>query len=174
MSDPITAIAIASAVMGAASSIQQGQVASANAKTQANFADYNAKVADTNATIARQQAVANEESQRRSAALVLGRQRAGAAEAGGGLDGTAGDLYAQSLSTADLDAKNILYMGELKGRGLDSDAALQRSGAGAYRSNASSAITGSYLSAAGAAFAGAGNYYKTSALMKTGKTGLAD
>lgn len=169
MADPFTWAAIAGAALSAASSIQQGRVASANAKSAANVADYNAKVADNNAATARQQAVANEEGQRRQAALQLGRQRAGTAEAGGGLSGTSGDLYAQSLQNADLDAKNILYMGELRGEGSDSESTLQRTGASQYRANGKAAVSGSYLSAAGAAFSGVGNYYKTSALSKVGQ-----
>lgn len=163
-------IMAAGAAVAAASAIQQGRVASANAKSQANVSDYNAKVAENNAATSRQQAVANEEGQRRQAALQLGRQRAGTAEAGGGLDGTSGDLYAQSLQNVDLDAKNILYQGDLRGQGLDSEATLQTAGAGQYRSNASQAVSGSYYSAAGAALSGAGNYYKTTALAKVGQT----
>lgn len=170
---PVAYLMVASTALAAASAIQQGKVASANSQSQANISDYNAKVASNNATTARQQAGANEEAQRRQAAIQLGRQRAGTAQAGGGLDGTSGDLYAQSLQNVDLDAKNILYQGDLRGQGLDSESTLQTAGASQYRSNASTAISGSYLSAAGAAFSGAGNYYKTSALMKAGNPNLA-
>lgn len=162
-------VAIAAAVIAAASSIQQGRVASANAKSQANYADYNAKVSENNATISREQAVANEESQRRQAGLQLGRMRAGIAESGGGLSGTSGDLYSQSLAASDLDAKNILYMGDLKGMGLESDASLQRSSASMYRDNASAIRSGSYLSAAGKAFASYGSYAQSSSLSTPGQ-----
>lgn len=158
MSDPVTGALILSAVLGGASAIQQGQVASANAKSAQNTANYNSQVATNNAVSARQQAAANEEAQRRGAAMQMGRLRAGVAESGVGTDSTAADLYGQSLASADLDAKNILYAGELKGLGLDSEAYSQQQAAQRYGSNASSAVTGSVLSAGTAALSSYNSY----------------
>lgn len=147
----MAAVPIILAAVAVVSSIQQSNTAKANAQSQANIASYNQKVSENNATSARQAAAANEEAQRRQSAVQLGRLRAGIVESGGGTDGSNGDLYGQSAANADLDAKNILYAGELKGQGLDSEAYMQGQAAERYRSNASSIGNATLLNAGTAA-----------------------
>lgn len=157
-------LTVASAGMSILSAVQQGQVASANAKSSANIAGYNQKVAENNAVATRQQAVANEESQRRSASIQMGRARASIAESGAGADGA--DLYGQGLATAELDAKNILYAGDLKGQGLDSEAYMQGQAKQTYSSNAKAASNGIFLNAAGSVLSSFGNYTRGASLSK--------
>jgi len=158
---PVAYLIAASAAMTVVSAIQQGNVASANAKSAANVAGYNAKVAENNAVAARQQAGANEEAFRRQAAIDLGKQRASIAENGSGLDS-----YASSLANVELDAQNIRYGGELKALGMEQESVLQRNSAAISRGNASSAMTGGILNAGAAALSGVSSYGKYNASLK--------
>lgn len=63
-------------------------------------------------------AAREEEAQRRAARMAIGRQAAAQAEAGIGTSGSAGLLLEQSAVLAELDALNIRYGGELRGKGL--------------------------------------------------------
>jgi mannitol-specific phosphotransferase system IIBC component len=147
---------IVAAIAGAGGALVSASAASQQAKAQQNMANYNAQVATNNATAVRQQAGANEEAQRRQAAVQLGRERAGIVQSGQGLDGTGADIYRQSTGNAELDALNTRYMGELKGQGLDSESTLQRTAATQYGNNASSALIGGFLNAGAAGLSGYG------------------
>lgn len=130
--------------------------------TAVSTADSQRRAAHTNADIARQkakiavdQAGVNEDAQRRRAAMVLGQQRAAAAESGSDLStGTNADLAAQSATNAELDALNIRYQGKLG----------QLSGneqAGLDDMRADDASNAQYLNAASSALSGYGSYVKS-------------
>lgn len=134
--DPTTLLMVASSVMSAAGSIQQGNSAKA-------AAEYNARVAENNAITARQQAAAQEEQHRRLARRQLGQMRAAYGASGVTMEGSPLDILAQSAKDAELDALNIRYGGELKAQGLESEAVLERyRGKSAQRAGYMGAATG--------------------------------
>lgn len=129
-------IQIGAAIIGAIGSVQQGNAA----KSAAN---YNARVAENNATLARQQAAAQEEQHRRLARRQLGQMRAAYGASGVTMEGSPLDILAQSAKDAELDALNIRYGGELKAQGLESEAVLERyRGESAQRAGYMGAATG--------------------------------
>jgi len=153
-----TGLSVASGALGVIGAIQQGRQASAAAQSEANMADYNAKMADIQAKQTYAAAGRTEEEQRRRARAVVGNQIASSAEAGGGLNG---DLLRQSLFDAEEDALAIRYEGDLKARGLKDAAALQRSNAEMARDRAKQAKSASYLNAAGSLLSAGTSYYKS-------------
>lgn len=130
--------------------------------TAVSSADAQRRAAHTNADIARQkgkiaadQANVNEDAQRRRAQLILGQQRAAAAESGSDLStGTNADLAAQSATNAELDALNIRYQGKL---GILSN----NEQAGLDDMRADDASNAQYLNAASSALSGYGSYVKS-------------
>lgn len=162
MADPITILAVtaaASSVMGIAGAITSANAQSASAKSAANAAEYNAEVDRQRATVATQQGNANEEAQRRSAAIAMGRQTAATAQSGVDLSsGSALDLYQQSATNAELDALNIRYGAQLQAQGLQQQGALDTMTAQQQRANANSAMTAGYLNAGASALSSYGTY----------------
>lgn len=157
---PIMAIAmLATAAVGAYSAVQSGKAAEAQYKSAQQAADYNAEIEAQNARVARQQAGAREEAQRRQARQVLGEQRAALSQAGIGLAGSAADVYGQSAANAELDALNIRYEGELGARGLLAQSALTSYEGKVAGMNAKSAKKAGYVNAASSLLAGATNAY---------------
>ena len=101
-----------------------GAMKSASAKSDA--LEYNARMADRNALIARQQASFEATRQDK-----LGRMRIGAIRAGYGASGAGSneDVLSMSITNAELDKQTILYKGELRAMGYQDEAALDRYGA---------------------------------------------
>lgn len=137
----------ATVVVGVASAVQ-------GADAQRRAAHTNADISRQKAKIAVDQAGVNEDAQRRRAQMVLGQQRAAAAESGSDLStGTNADLATQSATNAELDALNIRYQGKLG----------QLSGteqAGLDDMRADDATTAGQLGVASAALSGYGSYLK--------------
>jgi hypothetical protein len=104
-------------------------LAIAQAVNARNASKYNAGLAATQAKEAQMQAAAEEEQQRREARTFMGRQRAAVAQSGVG-PGTTDLLENQSAVLAELDALNIRYGGNMRGRGLLLEGASQRRSAG--------------------------------------------
>lgn len=159
MADPVTWIAIGTAVLGAGAAVYEGQVASANAKAQANAEEYNAVVATNAARDANLQAGSREEAARRHARQILGKQRAAIAESGAGFGGTYAGVIDQSAANAELDALNARYQGDIESRGLLAQAEQARYGARVSRMNAKSARTAGYINAGAAALSAGSGYY---------------
>lgn len=138
------ALLIASTAVQAIGAVSKGNAAKA-------AAGYNAALMDQEAAAERQQASAREEQGRRQAAQVLGAQRAAFAQSGGGMGGSAADVMRQSSINAELDALTMRYEGELRARGLESQAAAERfAGKQAQRAG--------YFEAAGTILGGAAKY----------------
>lgn len=159
MADPITWLGIAagaSAAVGAVGAIQSGRQAQAAAQSEANMADYNAKVADIQARQTYAAAGRQEDEQRRQARAVIGQQLASSAEAGAGLNG---DLLRQSIFDSESDTQAIRYEANLRAQGLTEQADIARSSAGVSRARGRSAMGASYLNAAGSLLSGATSYY---------------
>ena len=135
-----TVASIIGTAFSAIGGIQQGKAAS-------NAATYNAQIAERNAIIARQQAAADEQRQRRMGVLRLGAARAAYGEAGVELEGSPLDILEQSAAQEELDALTIRYKGELRGMGAESEAALNRA-------QAPSLLTQGYMKAGSAVLLG--------------------
>jgi hypothetical protein len=148
--------AAASAVIGVIGSIQQGNQAEAAAESQANMDEYNAKKADQQAEHANRMAGIKEDDQRRRLRAAVGNQIASSAEAGAGLNS---DLIRQSLYDGEMDTAAIRYEGALQADGYSSSAAMSRSNAEISRRQGKSAVTASYLNAAGSLVGAASSYY---------------
>jgi hypothetical protein len=164
---------IASAAMSAVGAVAGGVAASNSANAQANAADYNAKIQENQATVARynaqsagEQAAAREEMQRRRFAQVQGQAIAGLAQSGTDLaSGSNKDILDQNALAAELDALTIRYEGSQArdsyantSSNLMSQAQLSRYNASAYRSNADAAMTGGFLNAGANLLSGASKY----------------
>lgn len=151
---------IAGTAMQAVGAIQQGNAQAAQYQAQAQANEYNARIQRMQAEAAGQQWSAREDAQRSAARRVLGQQLAATAESGVALNGTASDLFRQSLVNAEQDALNVRYEGELNRIGLLNNAALSDYEAASARKAASAARKAGYLSAAAAIAGGAYQYSK--------------
>lgn len=110
---------VGAAGLGAIGSIQQGFAS----KQQA---EYNAGVAEQNATAARQQAALDESTSRKKSAMLLGTIRARAAANTGDIGGSALDVLSDSAAEAELEALTLRYRGEVRARQMESEAAIER------------------------------------------------
>ena len=140
MADPVTALAVVGLVIGTYGTIQQSQAVSA-----AN--DANARIAEQNATLARQAAAVEARRQKLQTQSLLANIHGQYAAAGVSLEGSPLDVLANAAANAELDNLLITYGGELKGRGLQQTAAMDRSAAknatsAGYYTAASNALTG--------------------------------
>jgi hypothetical protein len=89
----------------------------------------NAATLRNQASVARAQGYADEESQRRYARQFAGRQAAAIAQSGSGVGGSNAMLIEQDAITAELDALNIRYAAGQRGAALDAEAkAVRRAG----------------------------------------------
>lgn len=138
------ALLIAGTAMQAIGAIQQGNAAK-------SAADYNAAIAEQNATVERQQAGAREDAKRREVRQILGQQRAAFAQSGGGMGGSAADVMHQSSVNGELDALTLRYEGDLRARGLEAGATQERFAG-------KQAQTQGYMQAVGTILGGASRY----------------
>jgi hypothetical protein len=140
--------------------IQQGQQQQAALQQQANQAQRDKDALVNQARVARQQAGAEEESQRREARQLLATQRAAIGQSGAS-GGTLGLLQEDSEMQAELDALNIRYGGEQQASNLLSQANEAGISSGILKGNASQASRAGYLGAgAGLLSSGASLYSK--------------
>lgn len=155
-----TVLAIAAAATSAASAIAAGQQARRQANQQAAAAEYNAAVAQNQATQAFAAGAERENIQRRQAAQQLSEQRAAFAQSG--LDpssGSALDVQLQSARNAELDALQTRYEGILTGQNYQQQAALGVYEGGVLRASGRAAQRTSYVTAAGNLLSGAASAY---------------
>jgi hypothetical protein len=146
MADPLSMVAVGSMVAGSATS---AYAANQNAKAQRDADVFNAGIAEQEAVVARDQAGQAAELQRRESRKVIGSMRANAG-ASGLTDGSMFDVLEESASAAELDRQTILYQGELKARGYQNTATLDRA-------SGRNAIKQGQLQSASALLTGAGN-----------------
>jgi hypothetical protein len=150
---------VATAAVAAYGAYQQGQAQEANLKYQAESDRYNRDIQARNATLARQQAGAREEAQRRRAKQFMGEQQAQLSQAGAGLSGSYADVIGQSAADAELDALNIRYEGELQAMGLLEQSQQSELSARVNRINARQAGRAGNTAAASTLLSGASNAY---------------
>ena len=163
---------IAGTAIQAIGAIQQGRAQSAQYQSQANAQEYNARVSRSQAEAAGQQWSAREDEQRRQARQILGKQLAATAQSGVNLNGSAADIFRESMINAEQDALNIRYEGEMTRTGLLNQAQMSDYEASASRSAAKSARRSGYMSAAAAIASGAFAYSKLAAPAASGGVGL--
>ena len=143
-------VSLASGVVGAVGSIAAGNA-------QAAAANYNAKVQDQQARVARDQAAATSSQEVRKTRQLVSAAEAGALEDGLTLTGSTKAVVDQARDTGNLNAMLALYDGTLKAQGYQANATLDRMNAKASR-------TAGYIGAATSALGGASSYYQTKML----------
>ena len=119
----ISSIAIAMVAVGTVTQAV-GTMSEANAKADA--LNRNAQLADRNAIVAKQQAAHDVARQDK-----IGRMQIGAIRAGYGASGTTAseDILSMSITNAELDKLEIQCQGDLRARGYEDEATLDRFGA---------------------------------------------
>lgn len=180
MADPVSWLAIGSAVFGAAGAISSANANSANQKAAADAANYNATVDAQKADTVLQQSSVTQEQQRRKSAIYLGSQRAAVGESGIGLsEGSGFDITQQSAINSELDALNIQYEGNLNSRSMKQQGTLDVAAANNANANASSIKQAGYVSAGASILSGVGGYMQgqntkryQDALVKNAQRGL--
>lgn len=123
----------------------------AQAKSAADAANANAKLAKGQARQASMVANQNEEAKRRENYIEMGRNRASIGQTGTGFGGSNYDIERQNEIFQELDALNIRYEGNVQRQGLLAQASQ-------YKAEASSAWTRGLFGAAGQLFGSFGNY----------------
>lgn len=149
------AIPFIAAGVTAYSQYQQGRQESDALKQQADAELRNQALLTEQARVARQQAGAEEEAQRRQNRQLLATQRAAIGQAGIGFGGTPGLLHEDTAMQAELDALNIRYGGEQQASSLLNQANEAGISAGILKSNAKQAKRAGILKA-GASLLSAG------------------
>lgn len=115
--------AVAGGVVGGVSSYQQGKAQQAQYNYQAKVNEENAKIAQENANVQRQQGIEEARLQRIKAASTIGSQKT--AMAANGVDvtqGTAVDVIADTAAMGELDALQTQYNYEMKARSYEAQA----------------------------------------------------
>lgn len=158
MAAPTIIMAVAS-VIQAVGAVSKANSESASMNQQAQAYDYNAAVSKQQAEHSLQVGTAQQLDQRRKARMILGQQRAAAAQSKTG-ERQADDLLEQSETLAELDALNIAYDGMLKSRGYTTQAELDTYQAASYRANAKAVRRSGYLSALGSLASGGASIYQ--------------
>ncbi len=164
-------LAWAAAAAAAAGAVYQGQVASANAKSQAKADEYNALEQAEAARQASLQAGSREEAARSRARQFLGKQRAAIAQTGAGFGGTYAGVIDQSAANLELEALQERYGGDVERRGLLAQAEGTRYGARVSRRNARYASTAGFIGAGAELLGGASNAYGANARINTARGG---
>lgn len=151
-----SAIAGAAVAMSAVGAIAGGVAQSNQYKSQAKAAEYNALMGRQQASAALTSANQREEQQRRAARVMSGERRAAIAQSGAGLGGSNADVDRQSEVLAELDALNIRYEGQVQSTGLLNQSELDTYQAKSYKSAAKGAITKGVIGAASTMLSRAG------------------
>jgi hypothetical protein len=168
MCDIGIALTLGASLLGAAGQIQQGQAQAAASNYNAQVAEMNATLADRKARDALERGQLEEQNKRMEVAQLQGRQKA--AMAANGVDLTFGSPLDTIVDTAvlgELDALTVRRNANREAYDYEVQGVNQRAGATLDRMNAKSATTGSYLAAAGTVLGGAGkaySSYKTSSI----------
>lgn len=162
---------IAGTVISAFGAIQKGNREAEGFNANAQASEYNAAMSEQQAGIARQQAAAQAVSQQAAGLKFLGKMRAGYGASGLTMEGSATDVLAESAANVELDRLNIMYGGEMQAYGHERTAALDRSQASYYRSEASRAKSAGYGNAVAALFQGGMQAYGMTSGMAGGGGG---
>lgn len=159
MCDPLTIAAIAVSAGGA---IYQGSAAAAAAKYNGQIAEMNAKISDKAAQDALERGARDEQRKRIEVAAIAGQQRAGMAAAGLDISyGTPLEMLVDTAYAGEMDALTIRTNANREAYNQEVKSANLRAQSSLYDFEASSARTGSMLSAIGGGLTmGASSYGK--------------
>lgn len=149
---------IASTAMSVVGAISGAQAEKASYKSQQEASLRNEKILRDNAAQASREANAQEDELRRRQRVIRGNQVAGVAQSGIGFEGTGGDLIEQSDINANLDTLSVRYEGEMRARGINSQADQSAFDAAVAGNKAKQAGNSGYFSAIGAGVKGASSY----------------
>lgn len=149
MSDPVTFFAIASAVIGAVSSIQQG-------KAQKRAADAQATVLEQQSTRDRQIAASEEEDFRRRVRRLRASNRAATGASGVTTSGTPALLDEDLVAEAELQSLRIRSSGEATATRREQEAGFERFGGRVAKSSGLARAGATVLSGLGRVDFGAG------------------
>lgn len=145
-----TPLATAGTLLAAAGSIYSGYSAMQQANTQAKFDQYNAAIADQNATRAIEVAQINQQTSDNEAAALIGEQLAAQSASGLTLNSRSAILARKGQAELNRkDALNIRQAGELQRFNYESEAASLRAQAKASRASGRSAFIASLFNAGG-------------------------
>ena len=152
------AMMIASTAMAAYGSIQQGKVASANAKAQQSAYNYNAAIESQNASTAGAVATSREQQVCQQNQEQMGNIRAAMAE--GGLNGgTSTGVANQSAVSGEMNALNTRYAGILQSNNFRNESTLESYQGRVAGVNAGQAKQAGYWGAATDILQGASSMY---------------
>jgi hypothetical protein len=158
MCDITAGIALASALVGAAGSVQQGKAANASAKYNAKVADMNARISERRAYDSIERGKTEEQAKRREVAQFKGRQEA--AMSANGVDvgfGSPLDTLVDTATMGELDALTVRSNAAREAYGHQVEASNKTADANLSRMNGKAAKTGSYFQAAGTLLSGVGD-----------------
>ena len=139
----------------AAGAVYQGMAESANAKSQANLAEYNAKVQENNARAIEQRTIVASRQQAEAGARAMGTMRAGIAKSGVVM--TEGSPL---LALAEQEVQNVNenqmigYQGVVSAQGARSQATMDRTQAKIYTQQSKNVKTASYIGAGSSLLSG--------------------
>lgn len=114
------------AVIGLAGTVMQGQNDRQHGQAINAAAQFNATVAEQNADAAREETRLQVRAQDRETYMRLGAIKAGAAKNGGTMGGSALDVLADTAFESEFQRQTTMYAGELKARGFQNTAMLDR------------------------------------------------
>jgi len=144
-----TALGVAGMGMSAYGAAYQGAVQSANYEYQAGMMQYNKKISENNALMARRASEFDADTFDLDKRRMLSRQRTGYAKSGVVIDqDTPLDISAETASEAQLERLAILYKGETQAEAYLQQAVGQEAAAARYRLNAQMASTSGAIGAA--------------------------
>lgn len=155
--DPVSIALIGGAALGAGGQIYSGMAASAEGKSAQNMANYNASLAEREATMTErktmlQQRQQNEEAERRKSTMVANMGAAGVVST----TGTPLLIQAQQAEQDELQNLMIGFEGAEQARALRSEATLQRLQGKQARKAGNAARTASFIGAGGTLLSGFG------------------
>ena len=138
MCDPVTALAVGSAVASTAGAFQQAQAQKAQAEYQADVAEYNAEVNENNALRATREGAVRANMQRNRVDQALATQIAAFGAGGTDLTGSAADVLNNTATFGELDAQTIQYNADGQARGFTQQATNNRIQGAAFEAQADS------------------------------------
>ncbi len=150
MFDPISATMAVGAAVGIGSNLWQGQ-------QQAEELEYNAKLSEREARLSKEKAGYEADKHREAVKKILSTQRALYGASGMDISGSAQLVMEDTAKEGEMDARAILYGGDI-------DAARKRSEANLYRMRKRATTTASYFGAGSSLLTGGANIYNASPL----------
>lgn len=162
-----TATTVGAVIAGTTAVSTVGMLASAKAqsnqlKSQAYADEYNAALNKANASVVSAEANQREEMLRRQFGQLQGQARAAVAQSGTGFTGSNLAVLEQNAVSAELDALNIRYEGQMKARGLMAQSTLDSFQGRARRAAARDTMSAGFLNAGANLLSKGGSLYAQS------------